>query len=303
MYGFSTAQSVTPRDSASLDGEELHHEEMIERETVIALLLSRVTQARFSRVIGQHELIFVSSIEALRKTVFSRRRTTTIICETRDTDGVPVAPLLREISVRLPAIALIGYCPRSAPSADVLALANSGIDELVQEGIDDEGMALKAAYRGSIEACAARRILALVKDDIPPSLRSLARYCLAYPREDHSVVGLARALGVDRKTLLNHASRSRFMPPSTLATWCRLLLAVAMLEATHEPVEHVALALDFASPSAFRNACRRYIGQKPSEWRMDGSLTLVAERFRHAVAEGRLVPFQAAPCIDASSTI
>ena len=284
MYRSKSIQPVTPRGAASSYEEDATNR-VGARRVIIALLLSRVSRARIATVVDHDdELIFTSTIEELRDQVRTPRRALTIVCEPRDANGIPTAPLIREITGRSPAAAIIGYCPTDATSSDILALANAGIDELVQEGIDDEGIALRTAYRGSIEACAARDVKRAVRDVIPETLMPLTEYCLRYPREDHSVARLARALGVDRKTLLNHTHRHNLVAPSTLAMWCRILLAAALLEATRDPVEHVALSLEFASPSAFRNACRRYTGQRPSEWRAPGGLASVVTTFRMAVS-------------------
>jgi AraC-like DNA-binding protein len=256
---------------------------------VVALVLGRVARARFEQAIGRTDrLVFVSTLAALRAQLFGATTLVTIVAEARDEVGSPTAPLLREILTARPATSIIGYCHARSASADILDLAWAGIDELVQEGIDDEGIALRAAFTGSIEACAARSVREAIDHLIPLAVRPLVDFCLQYPQEDHSVEGLGRALGVDRKTLLNHSHRLMLPPPSTLAMWCRLLLAAAMLESTGHSVEHVALALDFASPSAFRNACRRYANERPSTWRAPGGLARVVRRFEADCARSRL---------------
>jgi AraC-like DNA-binding protein len=246
-------------------------------------VLDRLARAKLARVLGPHgQLVWVSTIGEMRDALDAESRVGTVISEARDLRGVSASPLLREVRQNRPSVALIGYCARNTPSPDLLALANAGIDELVQEGVDDEGVALRAAYRGSIEARAARAVLSAIASLVPATLLPVVEYCLRYPREDHSVLALARAHGVDRKTLLNHASRNAFFAPSTLAMWCRIMLAAALLETTRDTVEQIAFSLEFASPSAFRNACRRYTGQRPSTWRAAGGLEGVVELFRAA---------------------
>jgi AraC-like DNA-binding protein len=277
-------------EPVTLGGRQSRYEEVTANGTslaakvrtrlVVALVLGRVARARFEQAIGRTDrLVFVSTLAALRAQLLGATVLVTIVAEARDEDGAPTAPLLREILALRPATAIIGYCHARSASADILDLACAGIDELVQEGIDDEGIALRAAFTGSIEACAARSVREAIQHLIPSVLRPLVDFCLQYPQEDHSVEGLARALGVDRKTLLNHSHRLALPPPSALAMWCRLLLAAAMLESTGQSVEHVSLALDFASPSSFRNACRRYANERPSTWRTPGGLARVVRRF------------------------
>ena len=64
------------------------------------------------------------------------------------------------------------------------------VDELVQEGIDDEGIALRAAFDGGVEACAARIVRTAIDPLIPEEMRPLVDFCLQYPHEDQSVSGV-----------------------------------------------------------------------------------------------------------------
>ncbi len=254
---------------------------------VVALVHGRLARARLASVLDSStRLIFVTTLDDLRAALRGSRGTLTVVTEARDANGVTTTSFLRELAAQSPAVATIGYCTAQRTSRDLLDLASAGIDELIQEDIDDVGIALKSAYAGSTESCAARAVRRALEDVIPADLRPMADYCLQFPRDDHSVEGLARAMGVDRKTLLNYSDRSGFPPPSALAMWCRLLLAASLLEATGSSVEHVSMQLDFASPSAFRNACRRYTGERPSSWRKPGGLSRVAELMKQSLQSG-----------------
>ena len=292
MYQQRAHATVTSGGMASHHGEAMMRTPTLPAgswtRTVIALVLSRVACARIERAVGRTDrLVLVRTLADLRVTLRDVTTFVTLIAEARDNNGDPTAPFLRELLASCPATAVIGYCHTRSSSAEILELASAGIDELVQEGIDDEGIALRAAFDGGIEACAARIVRTAIDPLIPGEMRPLVDFCLQYPHEDQSVVGLGRALGVDRKTLLNHTYRVGLPPPSALAMWCRLLLAAAILERTGQSVEQVALALDFASPSAFRNACRRYANERASLWRAPGGLDRVVRCFRDACERQR----------------
>jgi AraC-like DNA-binding protein len=258
----------------------------MKRRTVIALVLGRISRARIhDAMVGTDELQFVATVDELRTAVQRPVNALTVVAEATDSRGQPVAPLLHDLSQRMPGVALIGYIHADSPSSEILALANCGIDELIQEDVDDTISALRAAYIGSIEACAARAVRLQLAGLVPATLRRLVDFCLQYPREDLSIAGIARALGCDRKTLLNHCDRAQFPSPSGLVMWCRLLLAASILESMGYSVERVSNQLEFPSPSAFRNACRRYTGQRPSDWRQPGGLARVVARFAAAVAD------------------
>ena len=292
MYQRRAQTPVTPGGTASHHGEAPRRAGSSPTEiwtrTVIALVLSRVACARIERAVGRKDrLILVRTLADLRHTLRDVTTFVTLVAEARDQNGDPTAPYLRDVLALSPATAVIGYCHARSSSGEILELAAAGIDELVQEGIDDEGIALRAAFDGGIEACAARIVRTAIDPLIPHEVRPLVDFCLQYPHEDQSVTGLGRALGVDRKTLLNHTHRVGLPPPSALAMWCRLLLAAAILERTGQSVEQVALALDFASPSAFRNVCRRYANGRASSWRAPGGLEMVVRCFREACERHR----------------
>lgn len=292
MYLENDQRAVMVGGTKSRHGEKAIREDAKKarsrRRRIIALLLGRLSRARLKDAIGRDdELIFVSSVSELRAEIGRANCALTIVVEARDCGGAPTSPLLRELVAQCPAIATIGYSIASARSTDILELANAGIDELVQEGLDDTRAALRAAFSGSLEACAARAVRAAIGYLIPVTLRPLVDYCLHYPRDDHSVEGLSIALGVDRKTLLNYSQRVNLPPPSALTMWCRLLLAAAILEGSGLAVERVALLLDFASPSALRNACRRYTGERPSQWKSPGGLARVVRHFATACGRAR----------------
>ena len=251
--------------------------------TIVALILGRVSRARLGEMPGRgDEIIFVDTCSGLRAALLKPMQAITVIAEARDRSGESCIPLLREVCERMPGAATIGYALRHSSTAEILELASCGIDELIQEGVDDMGIALSAAFAGSIEACAARAVRTGVGQIITGPVRTLVDYCLQYPREDLSIEGIAYALGVHRKTLLNQCTRAGLPSPSALVMWARLMLAAAVLESTGFAVERVALDLAFASPSAFRNACRRHARLKPSDWRHAGGLAAVLASFSAA---------------------
>lgn len=261
------------------------------RRTIVAMVQGRHVRARLKDALSPFdEIVFVETIGQLRPALQSQVHAMTVIVEARDLAGESAVPLLRDLAERMPAVATMGYVRSGPQSADLLELATSGIDALIQEGVDDVGVSLRAAYRGGIEGCAARAVRSAVQELIPGDLRPMVDYVLQFPRADHSVEGLAHTLGCDRKTLLNHSTRSGLPAPSELVMWCRLLLAAAILESTGYPVERVADQLEFASPSAFRNACRRYTALRPSDWRSSGGLFTVVDQFRAAIRQKPNIP-------------
>jgi AraC-like DNA-binding protein len=185
-------------------------------------------------------------------------------------------------------VPVLGYCGAGARyAADLRDLARAGVHELVFADIDDHPALLRTKLTRGEEACAASAVLRGIKGLLPPVLARVVEYCVHFPRDSHEISRIAAALGVHRKTLVNWCERAKVPPPSTLVTWVRLLLAAELLRSPGQSVEHVANTLEFASPTAFRNLCRRYLGMRPSQLRTNEGREATYQAFADALAAPR----------------
>ena len=215
----------------------------------------------------------------------ARHRMAAVIVQPCDRDGTRTEEAVRAIRAGYPSVAVIAYLPPGgACSADILALARAGIHGLVLRGVDDVGVALRAALASAARRSIAERVLREVAPFVAPGAVPVLRYCLEHAANAPTVVEVARALGVHRKTLVNRMCGAALPAPRALLAWCRLLLAADVLEDHARPVEQVALALDFPSGTAFRNMLRRYTGLGPRDVRENGGLVCVLHAFRRALA-------------------
>ncbi len=87
-----------------------------------------------------------------------------------------------------------------------------------------------------------------------------------------------RMRDVARDVALSERSLARKLMTEIGMNWSeaqrrlRMIRAVELLSETREPVTGIALAVGYASPSAFGAAFRDFAGQSPSEFRADGSI-------------------------------
>jgi len=207
-----------------------------------------------------------------------------VISVAYDMAGEPAGTVLHAIAAALPRIPLLGYCGAGAREASSLReLARAGVHELVFRDVDDQPALLRRRIGSGEEACAAAAVLARVQPVLAATLWPIAQHVLQYPRVEHSVVHVAAALGVQRRTLVNWTERAHAPPPRALIVWCRLLLAVEMLQSPGRTIERVANALEFASASALRNLCRRYLGATPTELRKEATLRRAYDAFERAL--------------------
>lgn len=150
-----------------------------------------------------------------------------------------VTPLLREMLEHLRQ-----HPPAMPPSAEQGRLLQVLVDLLARA----ERM---GSYLPTSADPAVARVLALLERD---------------PGDDRPVAALARHAGTSERTLMRRCQRDLGM---TLAAWrqrLRVVRAMPML-ADGQTVERVALALGYASASAFITMFRRLTAETPDEYR------------------------------------
>jgi transcriptional regulator GlxA family with amidase domain len=174
-------------------------------------------------------------------------------------------------------IAYIGF-PGTPPS-DIVDVVRAGASDLVRAGFDDAGVAFRAALRTALVHAAANTITRDVEQMVPPAVWPVVAYALNHADRDLTVAELARALAVHRRTVARRLKAAGVPGPRALICWCRLILAAWMLEGKTRTVESVALALDFASAGALRNALRRYAALSVSDVRCRDGFRRVVDAF------------------------
>jgi AraC-like DNA-binding protein len=258
---------------------------------VVLLVRDRVVGQRLTaafRPMPTHVVYCVSELHAVMTQ--HRGAVACVVAEARDSAHEPVGPALSALIQRFPTVPVLGYCGAGARhAADLRDLARAGVHELVFADVDDHPALLRTKLARSEEACAAAAVLRGINGLLPPVLSRLAEYCVHFPRDSHEISRIAAALGVHRKTLVNWCERAKIPPPSTLVTWVRLLLAAELLRSPGQAVERVANTLEFASPTAFRNQCRRYLGMRPSELRTAEGREAAYRGFAEALTEARRI--------------
>ena len=109
---------------------------------------------------------------------------------------------------------------------------------------------------------------------------AVAQACVMHQPEGNTVAGLARVLGVDRKTLRNYSARFGTPAPGELIGWSRLMMAAQLLTTTGQTVEWVALELHYPSDTSLRNAMKRYTGMRARAVVKGGGLPVVVRAFK-----------------------
>jgi AraC-like DNA-binding protein len=227
------------------------------------------------------DVVFVTSVaevlQALRADCGSIRA---VLLEAHDAAGRPTAGLARQVTRLFPSTPVIGYCSLQAEdSQQIIALSSAGVHELVFKHQDDHAVLLRGILSSAEQACAADLVLHHLDPHLPPRIRALVEYCLTNPEQAHSVDEVARALGVNRKTLVNHCRAEGFPPPGSVVAWCLILLTTGLLATPGVTVERIAVQLNFPSATGLRNMLKRYTGLRPGELRTPEALAALCARF------------------------
>ena len=203
-----------------------------------------------------------------------------VVIDALDIAGRSMASAATSIRHGFPTVPILAYCSLSASaSAAVLDVARAGVTGLIFRGVDDVGVAMRAAIRSACQCSIAERVYADVVRRLPIEMHPLLRYAVSRAADNPTVDDAATSLGVDRKTLGNRLRRCGTVGPREFINWVRVAIGVGMLEDPHRTAEHVALELGFPSGTAFRNMLQRYTGVNCSEIRSAGGLERVLTRF------------------------
>lgn len=204
-----------------------------------------------------------------------------VIVDRRDRDGTSTLDAVRRIRDEYPSIPVVLYCAlTSETSRDVLLFARAGVDQLVVQGVDDLRTPLRGAVQTAVDSVTAKQHLVDLAPLVPPNILPFLRHCLEHARRELTVEEVAAALGVHRKTLVDRLKAANLPSPSSIISWCRILLAARLLEDPGRTVEQVALMLDFPSGTALRNMMKRYTGLRSAEVRENGGVRCVLHAFK-----------------------
>jgi AraC-like DNA-binding protein len=256
---------------------------------VLALIQDGAQRNRISTALrDRREVHFVEDVsELLAITRAATYPVDGIIVAMRDRSGRSTCGIVRKLAATEGSAAIVAYCRAGAEhSADIRAMVLAGAHELIFEGIDDSGVALRAALGAAQQAQLGLRAAAQIMPLVDERLWPFVRHVTSYPTTQR-VAAVADALGYNRKTLVNHCMQAKVPPPQELLAWCRLCVVAELLSTTSRTIEAIAFQLDYSSDSALRNMIKRYTRLRASDVRERGGLDCVIAALRQAIVAHR----------------
>jgi AraC-like DNA-binding protein len=221
-----------------------------------------------------------TTIAELRTRLKEEGLVTAVLIPARDATGASGAVLIQELTRANPAIPVIAICDAGLEhSASIRELAAAGAHEFLFPKLDLARATLRSIITSARHECAAAMVLARVIPLFPRALHPFVEQCIAQNETTSHIADVARALGVNRKTLFAQCVRHGLPGPAEILGWCRLFVAAHLLEHSQRTIEAIALDLDWASSTALRNMMKRYTGCRASDIRRQGGLTRVIDAF------------------------
>jgi len=254
---------------------------------VLALVGGRAERARIEQALrGTAEMRFFDRLADLQGALAAAPPHTlrALIVDPADVHELPAAIVVRSLVSDLPHVPVIGYVrPGRQASRVILDLAGAGVHELLIAGTDDVGIEVERIVASSQLLATADRALRMLGGVLTDEVRPLFDFCLRYPEHTHRVSGVAAALGVHRRTLVNACARAALPSPMSVTGWCRMMLAGGLFGYGANSVKEVALAVDLNSATSLRNMLRRYTGLRPNDLQRGRALRQVVDAFLAAV--------------------
>lgn len=192
-----------------------------------------------------------------------------------------LAPQLEQLLRAFPSATVLALvCGMPGGYGDLRKLSRWGVAELVSLADENTPLALRRRV-GAVQSRSVRLILNELAARQP--LPARARQILAAAVEVVAAGGLsrdlARAMSVQRNTLLRWCTRSRLPAPRRLLLWIRALHAASLLDDPGHSVESVARACGYSGADALRRGLRAVVPSTPGELRARGALRSVAAAF------------------------
>lgn len=196
---------------------------------------------------------------------------------------------IRRVRETFPVHPVLAWCDlRTMSSVELLEIARADPQELVRHGHDEFRGVFSRIMVSAMRRAAGAEISHFVGAIVPKSLRPLFEYAVEHASEHLDRDEYAAAFGISRRTLHNRLVDAGFPPTRTFLTWCRLLVATAMLDQPGHTLDSVGGQLGFFDGSHLGNTLRRYTGANITELREQGVLRAATRAFKAKVALAKI---------------
>ena len=194
---------------------------------------------------------------------------------------------LRRVHEDFPQHPLIAWCDLNRiKSHELLDVARSGVQDIVRRDLDELRHAFTRILASATQRAVSVQIAAALADVVPRSLMPVLEYALERANQRLERNAVAAVFGVSRRTLHDRLINNRLPPTREFLTWCRVLVASALLDQRGHTLDSVAGQLDFSDGGVLGHVLRRYTGNGVNKLRDGGVLDAALAAFRASVESG-----------------
>ena len=192
---------------------------------------------------------------------------------------------LRRLRANFPVHPLIAYYNgRGLTPRSLIAIAQSGITELVQLDVDDSRLTFARILNSASRVTYAQTLADLLKNDVPEEIHSILLFSLEHAGRRLEVTELAATLGLSKRTLSWRMAQQGAPSPRLFLTWCRLLVASLLLNESGRTLDSVADQLNFSSGHSLGGVFFRHMGRGIIVLRRLGVLDQALAAFREEIS-------------------
>ncbi len=191
---------------------------------------------------------------------------------------------LRRVHEEFPHHPLVAWCDLGRiTSLELLDVARAGVQDIVRRDLDELRHAFARTIATATQRAVAVQIADALRDLVPKALQPVLQYALEHADQHLERDAVAAVFGISRRTL-HQRLISRSLPPTReFLTWCRVLVASALLDQPGHTLDSVAGQLDFSDGGVLGNVLRRYAGAGINKLRGGGALAAMVCAFRASV--------------------
>lgn len=193
---------------------------------------------------------------------------------------------LRRLRESFPKHPVVAWCDiRAIAPHDLLAIARAGVQDLIRQDFDELRHVFARVVASATQRAISYRVLEELADMIPPRLQPLLAYVLEHSDEHLDRDGVAAVFGLSRRTLQNRLTEANLPPLRPFLTWCRLLVATALLDEPGHTLDSVAAQLGFQDGPHLGVTLRRYTGTNITQLRARGAFREAIRSFQEVAAD------------------
>ena len=167
---------------------------------------------------------------------------------------------------------------------ELLEVARSGVQEIVRDGFDELRHTFSVIMASASQRAVGAQISRQLADVVPHRVRPLLEYALEHASDFLDREAFAAVFGVTGRTVQSRLRACGLPPTRAFLTWCRLLVASALLDQPGHTLDTVAEQIGFSEGHHLGNTLKRYTGEGVNRLREGGALAVTSQSFRACIA-------------------